>query len=123
MKTNSAALIDRLEHVYTALQKLNTALAVADAKLIFDSVEEINRLTRGIEDVGTNELDAENSARLLTLLERIRSIQGMNQALCNGGLRTLLWCAEVVGRAVPYDTNGRVEATVAVMGDNYYISA
>lgn len=118
MNQSTSVVVEDLENLYLALQRLHRALATADATRICESVREVGDLSQKLNEVNPATINAGELKNMRQLVQRIRSLQKINQALCEGGLRTVRWCTELLTPNNSYDPEGRSQATAQVTGMN-----
>jgi len=107
--------ITSLEKLYAAVQGLNRALATASASGTLQAVQVINDALPGTRDFNPASLTPDEAKQARALADRIRVLQTMNRALCDGGIRTVQWFMGTVGTPNSYDDRGK--RTLAALTD------
>lgn len=107
-----------MEQLYVAQQRLNRALISADSKAINSVGQEVSTLVARIDKINPASLKGAELDRLRIVARRIRTFQQINQALCDGALRTLRLCIDLFGRDNSYDPEGRLSAAGSSGGLN-----
>jgi hypothetical protein len=111
-------VLEDMEQLYVAQQRLNRALISADTKAINTVGQEVSQLVMRIEKVNPETLPPSELDRLRVVARRIRTFQQINQTLCDGALRTLRVCIDFLGREKNYSAEGKLAAATSSSGLN-----
>lgn len=116
--TQELPSVEHLEKLYAALQRLHRSLVTADAPKILEVVHEANTLLSQPLPSASARPAAESDLKRRQLIQRIVELQGINQTLCEGGLRMLQRFYELVGKAAAYDASGKMDSQASASGMN-----